>query len=423
MESSLEDTQKALRTSNRNRKRPSRLSCSLRSLFFCLRPAPPYRGRVVRLLPIPGIPRSWRHRDTAMTDRLEDIDTTAIEKLVEFKEERDRLKGFREKAEEKKDEVDSAVYERVVSDYDLREAELEKESDPLLAEAAGEYAKLLAIFEELESTADEARSDKEELEFRHEVGELDDDTLAEKLEDPEQTLEECEESLEAAEELKERFLEAVDSEDELQRAIAAGETDSSEVAEDAAGEDAEATAGGEGGAEAGGEDAEEPATLVPEDGGGTPGIEDTFQDFGHRAGDEAESGAGATTVLPTGAAPSDTIVVATADEEAAEEESDPGTMVLPTARLVLTENGESGREYPLGVINNIGRADGNQIQLEEPTVSRKHAVIEATPEGFSLRDLDSDNGTLVNDEPVTECKLHDGDLVQFGAVELVFHSG
>lgn len=355
-----------------------------------------------------------------MTDQLEAIDTAAIEKLVEIKEERDRLKGFREKAEDKKDDVDPAVYERVVSDYDAREAELEEQADPLRVEAAGEYAKLQAIFDELEAIADEARTAKEELEFRHEVGELDDDTLAEKLEEPEETLEECEKQLEAAEELKERFLEAVDSEEELEGAIP--EADEEAAKDEAAADDEEAAAEDERTEEErAAEGAEEPEatdmTLV--------GVEDTLEEVEAEA-DEAAPGA--TMVVPAesggaGSAPSETMVVAAdAGEEGAGEESEPGTMVLPTARLVLTENGEAGSEYPLGVINKIGRADGNQIQLQEPTVSREHAIIEATPKGFNLRDLNSDNGTLVNDEPVTECTLNDGDLVQFGAVELVFHT-
>jgi hypothetical protein len=67
----------------------------------------------------------------------------------------------------------------------------------------------------------------------------------------------------------------------------------------------------------------------------------------------------------------------------------------------------------------IGRSRSADIRLDDPTVSRRHAVIVMTPEG-ELRVLDdrSMNGILVNGEPVDWSHLADGDELQIGRYTL-----
>ena len=67
----------------------------------------------------------------------------------------------------------------------------------------------------------------------------------------------------------------------------------------------------------------------------------------------------------------------------------------------------------------IGRSRSADVLLDDPTVSRRHAVIVQTPEG-ELRVLDdrSMNGILVNDEPVDWSPLADGDELQIGRYTL-----
>src|SRR5262245_33309907 len=63
----------------------------------------------------------------------------------------------------------------------------------------------------------------------------------------------------------------------------------------------------------------------------------------------------------------------------------------PVARRLLTES---------SVV--IGRIPNVQLQLDHHTVSRRHAEMFCDPFGrWWIRDLNSTNGTLVNDEPVT----------------------
>jgi pSer/pThr/pTyr-binding forkhead associated (FHA) protein len=63
----------------------------------------------------------------------------------------------------------------------------------------------------------------------------------------------------------------------------------------------------------------------------------------------------------------------------------------------------------------IGRSGSADILLDDPTVSRRHAVVVQTPEG-ELRVLDdrSLNGIYVNDEKVEWSPLKDGDTLQIG---------
>ena len=66
----------------------------------------------------------------------------------------------------------------------------------------------------------------------------------------------------------------------------------------------------------------------------------------------------------------------------------------------------------------IGRNPTNLLSIEEPMASRFHCVIEQTPEGFVLRDLQSRNGTKLNGQPVTSARLNVGDAITIGATEM-----
>jgi FHA domain/Zinc-ribbon containing domain len=68
----------------------------------------------------------------------------------------------------------------------------------------------------------------------------------------------------------------------------------------------------------------------------------------------------------------------------------------------------------------VGRSRSADIRLDDPTVSRRHAVVVRTPEG-DLRVLDdrSMNGIVVNGEPVDWSPLADGDELQIGRYALI----
>ncbi|MCH8964538.1 MAG: SpoIIE family protein phosphatase [Planctomycetes bacterium] len=65
----------------------------------------------------------------------------------------------------------------------------------------------------------------------------------------------------------------------------------------------------------------------------------------------------------------------------------------------------------------IGRDPSCAIQIDDATVSRRHADIRGDSKGrFTIRDLGSKNGTMVNNTPTTTCELHHGDEVTFGSI-------
>jgi pSer/pThr/pTyr-binding forkhead associated (FHA) protein len=65
----------------------------------------------------------------------------------------------------------------------------------------------------------------------------------------------------------------------------------------------------------------------------------------------------------------------------------------------------------------IGRRPGNQVMLEADNVSRNHAAIERRDGQYRVLDLDSANGTFLNDqriEPTGAVQLADGDRLRVG---------
>ena len=68
----------------------------------------------------------------------------------------------------------------------------------------------------------------------------------------------------------------------------------------------------------------------------------------------------------------------------------------------------------------IGR-EGSEIVLENPQVSRQHAVIDRVGGQHVLRDVGSANGTFVNGQRITQHTLAPGDVIQIGAFKLVYN--
>jgi ABC-type multidrug transport system ATPase subunit len=68
----------------------------------------------------------------------------------------------------------------------------------------------------------------------------------------------------------------------------------------------------------------------------------------------------------------------------------------------------------------IGR-EGTEIRLDNPQVSRRHAVIDRVNGQHVLRDVGSANGTFVNGQRITQHTLVRGDVIQIGAFKLVYN--
>jgi Nif-specific regulatory protein len=91
------------------------------------------------------------------------------------------------------------------------------------------------------------------------------------------------------------------------------------------------------------------------------------------------------------------------------------------ARLEAVGGPLDGRTFPLTEDQiSIGREPSNQISLLDSLVSRRHCVIRREGQGFQIEDLDSRNSTFVNNVPVKERVLADGDQIRIGKSILVF---
>lgn len=71
----------------------------------------------------------------------------------------------------------------------------------------------------------------------------------------------------------------------------------------------------------------------------------------------------------------------------------------------------------------IGRGSDCDIRINDYSVSRRHARIQPVAEGFMAVDLQSTNGTFVNDVAASMCKLADGDYLRVGNCIYRFLSG
>jgi hypothetical protein len=96
-----------------------------------------------------------------------------------------------------------------------------------------------------------------------------------------------------------------------------------------------------------------------------------------------------------------------------------GAPSLGSATLYNTTNHETHPLLTRQVI--LGRELGCGITVNDANASRQHAVLRQNAAGaWKLIDLDSTNGTLLNDQPVTQAALRDGDQITIGTSVLEF---
>jgi pSer/pThr/pTyr-binding forkhead associated (FHA) protein len=88
----------------------------------------------------------------------------------------------------------------------------------------------------------------------------------------------------------------------------------------------------------------------------------------------------------------------------------------------LTIEDDEGKQTSLPLAHDeyaLGRAESNSIRLTDRNISRKHAILARSDQGWTVRDIDSYNGTFVNGVRVVgDQSLRHGDLVQLGDYRL-----
>ncbi|PKQ28575.1 MAG: hypothetical protein CVT63_01970 [Candidatus Anoxymicrobium japonicum] len=91
------------------------------------------------------------------------------------------------------------------------------------------------------------------------------------------------------------------------------------------------------------------------------------------------------------------------------------------AVLELLDSGDVSPVFDLGrKVAQIGRIADNDIVLPDPNVSRVHARVEWRDGAYFVSDLESTNGTWVNEERVSGKKLQENDVIRLGSTRLIF---
>jgi len=90
-------------------------------------------------------------------------------------------------------------------------------------------------------------------------------------------------------------------------------------------------------------------------------------------------------------------------------------------RLIAISGSLKGTVFALtGSDVSVGREAANTVCLNDPSVSRRHCVLRRVDDQWSITDLESFNGTFVNQVPIKEQVLGHGDHVTIGDIVLLF---
>jgi pSer/pThr/pTyr-binding forkhead associated (FHA) protein len=94
------------------------------------------------------------------------------------------------------------------------------------------------------------------------------------------------------------------------------------------------------------------------------------------------------------------------------------------AKLVILTQSLAGRSHELTADRTtVGRIEDNAFQIAEQSISSHHCEVLLRGGDVVIKDLDSTNGTFINDEKITEGVLKPGQTLRLGQVELRIETG
>jgi len=90
--------------------------------------------------------------------------------------------------------------------------------------------------------------------------------------------------------------------------------------------------------------------------------------------------------------------------------------------LIITNGDQNGTHFELAKRPlSIGREPSRDIQIIDPKVSRKHAIVRSGEKGYSIAPIKALNGIIINGEPVSEeTDLKEGDEITLGDTVLLY---
>ena len=310
-------------------------------------------------------------------DLLAGVDLAPIDALKTIKHDADLLRSRRASLETMKAEFAEPVYKRVDADYAKQLDALERKAEPLRQQALAAYAGLRSAVREIDTAHESVKLDRQEIDLRHKLGEFDKAERDRRAAAIEAQLNESRTAHEQAQSLRSRFLEVFPDETELDRSAPP---------------------------------APRPAPERPRP-TAIPTIEPA-----------------ATRVLPVLDLPEPPrpppVARTPTPPPVSTVASAAATMFLRTARLVpqSPEAGRAAIPLPPRPVT-LGNDTAAEIQVGGPGIEARHAEININSKGYTLVDLGSKLGTLVNAEPVQERLLRHEDVIQIGAARYVFREG
>jgi hypothetical protein len=318
---------------------------------------------------------------------LSGVDLASVDALKALKHEAEQLKSRRASMEALKADFAEPVYRRVDADYSRQLESVERKAEPLRQQAMAAYAGLRNSLREIEAAHEAVKLDRQEIELRHKLGEFDVAERDRRVSAIESALGESRAAHDRAQSLRSRFLEVFPDEAELDRAAPAARTTAPPPSE-------------------------RPRTITGEQ----PRVPQVIEPAMTRVFPVLD--------LPEPPKPPPAAAKTPPPPSAATVAGAASTMFLRTARLV-PQSPEAGRAaIPLPprpvTLGNDGTAE---IQVGGPGVEPKHAEININAKGYTLIDLGSKLGTLVNAEPIQERLLRHEDVIQIGAARYVFREG
>lgn len=328
-----------------------------------------------------------------MTIDLSKLELTAVDALASLKKERDQLSERLTAMSARREQVSAEVYQRVHDDYRRRLDELASQAAPLKQKAGEVYRALRAELARLDQEFALARLDREEIEFRHSLGEFGSEELKQKLQTVDARIEAHGQARQAAGEMKARFLAVVESETELD----GSDEDTARMSAITPPMVAAATA-------------PEPSPTVVAGPIKPPAV--------------PENSATVVAVpVPTPPVAPPAVAAASAPTKGAVSRSSrnpDATVVFRQGRLEPRNNEAGSVVQTLGLRPiNIGSDPGCDLHLSAPGVAKKHVEITMTRAGFSVRDVAASATVKVNGEAIQERVLAEGDTLSVGPA--LFH--
>jgi hypothetical protein len=334
-------------------------------------------------------------------DDLTSIDVSRLDALARLEADQRAIRALSEKAAWRRDK-EVEVYSRVMSDYEARLVTISEQADQVRQRVREDLQKLEALYQRYREALDRARVQLQECEFRHEIGEFTEEEYQRCQQAAERTISEREVEFDGVRKVRLRFLELLPGE------AAAPAT----PVRTPAPSPAVTPAPRAGAAPA---PVASAAAVVPP---APPTPPPYVAPEAAPAGFDAPSSPGIKTNFMRPPSPTDFKVPAgrkvSGDTEAF------GTISVSPAMLIEDRGGLPGSHHRLGVLTTLGRTPDNQIVVHTKEVSRRHAEIIMSGDGYLVKDLGSPNGTFVNGERITEHRLQDGDKLTLGGKVFVF---